>query len=512
MKRLIGIATTILCLAAAVAAAAGDRETKLSPEELSLLLDRSPQLVLYGGYTVEPGDTLRGPVVVVRGALDVRGGGIVDGDVWVVNGRLILAGASGVTGRAHLVDSEIYLSHDGRVDGGIARYRCSCRLDDELFESTGELLFVEYVDPRAVRTAFAFEPGAPSRVDYHLVSVGLKRENDLHRDPYVKGRAMLRLPLWKESHGLLGFEAGIEIPIGGGGTALHLEAFKTSETEDDRLLSRLENGVITSLTGDDFLDWYEKRGGRVGLTIRSGGRWIVESAFLLQEELSLEARGIPSLLFPRDTYRPNPAIADGTRMAFSTSITLDTRDGWEEETGWFCRLRAEKGFADGPGTFSYETLEIDARRYTDLPRGIRLDLRGRLFTAFDRLPSQLTQSLNGYAGVRGLRDLPFDPPRGDRVAFASAELRVPMPPAPLLRRLWSRWDLLFFSDAGLVALAGDPRSPLGFLDRSAESWGQTAGVGVSGESLLPCVVLAVAWDLDGSFDEPRVILRAQRSF
>ncbi|MCX5752754.1 MAG: hypothetical protein NTW97_03800, partial [Candidatus Krumholzibacteria bacterium] len=123
---------------------------KLSPKELTALLDFSPRKVFYGGMMVASGDTVAGPVVVIDGSLDVQDGGMVVGDTWVINGTLILNGTASVDGKVTLVNGTEYSSRSGRIEGSIRRYTCECRLKDEVFEREGKVEFVSKQDPRVV--------------------------------------------------------------------------------------------------------------------------------------------------------------------------------------------------------------------------------------------------------------------------------------------------------------------------------------------------------------------------
>jgi hypothetical protein len=490
---------------------AGD--AKLSPQELTKALSFKPSELFIGGVTVASGDTMAGPLIVIDGALDIQDGAAVAGDAWIVNGTLILNGSASVAGAVTLVNSAEYLSHEGRVIGAIRRYASECALDADLYEKTERISFVEQRDRRALGISALIEPGHLSRVDYSLVSVGLKRENELHREPYVRARASVHVPLKKESHGFLGFSGEVAIPLFGSRAELLLEGFKLTVTEDDWQLSRLENSFIIALTGDDFADYYEKRGGGIGLLMRVTDELEVVSAVHLQSDLSLEAMEVPSILRSTDRWRENPPVDDGDRFLATLRLRYDTRDDVSRPVGaWMLGLELEKGIADGPGDFSYLAFEADARRYNALPAGLRLDLGARLFSSFDPIPRQLSRWTHGYGGIRGAADDPFAVHRGNRMAVARVELRKQLPDAPGIRKVFTRWSALLFSDVGLVVDEDQERRPLDFLQEPWDGWRKTIGVGISAESIIPYFGLYVAQDLDRDSFEPRIIVRGQRSF
>jgi hemolysin activation/secretion protein len=200
-------------------------------------------------------------------------------------------------------------------------------------------------------------------------------------------------------------------------------------------------------------------------------------------------------------------------MGAVVSAQYDTRQfPSHPQTAWFVTAIVENGLDVGPGDFGFTTFTMDACRYNEIVRGLNLDLRAKAFTTWDDLPRQRQQSLNGYGGIRGLHDIPFDVRRGDRLALFSAEVRVDMPPAPLLKVLFTRWNLMAFADIGLLRQYGDAQGAMGFLRTDWRAWGKSVGVGISGESFVPYIGLYVAQDLDRDNRRPRFIVRFERSF
>lgn len=496
-----------------VISASESRPDKLSHGELTEMLDFTPKTVFYGGCMIVEGEVLEGPVVVIAGSLDILDGGVLNGDAWVINGRLILTGKAVIEGSVILVNSSEYSSHEALIKGDIATYRAEAKLDDRLFEEEGVVEFIKYSDPKEVRTKLAFSGESSGRVGYLSLGMGIKRENEYHKEPYVKGRAWISIYPFRRSVNLIAFDSEYSVPLSGEKVELLLHLFSRPFTNDNWMISDRENSFIGIMTGDDFFDYWQRDGGETGLRFNFSDNMTAEALVSFQKEISLAAHPEMSILYPTDKYRINPEIDEGERLAVSAVVQLDTRadDIWRENA-WFARIRAEKGIADGPGDFSYAAFEIDLRRYNFLPWNMRFDLRGRLFSSFTEVPRQISRSLNGYGGIRGLSDLPFSTGRGDRMSLFSIELRRCLPEIPLFKTVFSRWDLLLFSDIGLLASAENKEAPFSFLTKSSDAWKKTAGVGISGESLLPYVGFYIAQDLDAERFEPRYILRFNRSF
>jgi hypothetical protein len=507
------LAAALILLQSPVSADEGRDPGKIDGEELTALVDLDGREVHYGGMMISAGESVTGPVLVIKGSLDIQDGGVLNGDAWVINGDLILTGAAAVKGRVFIVNGSGFMSHDARIAGGIAYYRCECALDDAVYEDSGDVVFVRKEDPRAVRFKAALKPGRPSRVDYEILRLGVTRENDRHRDPYTKVHAFISVPIWKDTGGFLGFDAGVSIPLGSETLRLELGAFKRTESNDTWQIGRLENGFILMNTGDDFLDYWERRGAEAGLSWQVSEYAALEGFVSYQEDVSLAAMRLPSILRSTRRYRENPAIDDGERLALRVGFRYDGREdeSWRR-SAWRLDAGFEKGFRAGDANFSYEAFYVELARYQYAGRSSRVDLRGRVFSAFSPLPGQMKRTLSGYAGVRGARDMPFPVEKGDRLLLFSVEARRRLPDLKWVRSLFTYWDLLAFSDIGLLAEAEDKESPFGFLDTPFENWIKTAGLGLSGQSFLPHVGLYVAQDLDRDRFDPRVILRFDKSF
>lgn len=516
IPRLSVIVRLVLILLAFAAPAAADASaeptTNISHKELTKRLREIAPVVYYGGVMVASGDTMRGPILVVDGALDIQDGGVLTGDAWVVGGRLIMTGQSVVSGRVYLVDSEAFQSRLAMIGGDVSRFRCECRLDADEYEESGTLKFEKYEDPMAIRTKPTVKVGCPSRVQYTVLRIGVERKNPRRPDPYTSGYALVDLPFWSSTHGHFGFDAGAKIPLRGHRIGLLLRAYKRVISNDYWQVSRRENAFILVMSGYEFADYYERRGGDLGLSFMLTGRWDLTVLGSMGKDYSLETGKAPSLFNSNERLPPNPPVNDGNRVAVSAAIQYDSREEpeWPGES-WFLRLWGEKGFDAGYGDFNYEAASIELNRYQPLPYDMHLSFRGRLFTTYGGAPMQVYQSLNGYGGVRGLSDQPFDARRGNRLALFSVEWRRRLPDLRFVRAFFTRWDLLVFSDVGLLVEESAEDEPFAFLETPFEDWGKTLGLGVSAESILPYVGIYVAKDLDGDRGM-RGIFRIERSF
>ena len=489
------------------------KPAKISPKRLTQRVTEPDVRVHYGNLSVPADSTLHGPLAVLEGSLDLAAGSRFDGLLWIVNGDLILGGDAAVSGTVQIVDGELFQARDARIEGQVRRYRCTCQLDRDLYQDDKRIQFVKRDDPRALDPEIMAGIGPTNRVDFSSALLGVKRGNPLLNHPHTRGHAYVIAPFRNNTRGYLGFDAELLIPVFGRRGDLEVAGFKKTVTNDDWQFRVGENAFALDLTHNDFLDYYERTAARVGIRYHVTRSLTAAAHVYVDHSQSLETRTVPSLGRNGVPLRSNPAIDDGEILGGTLSLEYDTRQFPSRPTNaWFLSGTVEQGIDAGPGDFEFATLTLDARRYNRPIRGLNVDCRGRLFTTWDQLPRQRWQSLNGYGGIRGLHDIPFDMRRGDRLALFSAEVRVDMPPAPLLKIFFTRWNIMAFADAGILDHYGDALGSLEFLKAKWRDWGKSVGFGISGESFLPYVGLYVAQDLDRDNKRPRFIIRAERSF
>ncbi len=512
--------TAALAIAAAAPAPlwANDDPIKISPEKLTEEIAAQNADIHYGGLMIHADQTVTGPVVIVDGALDIQDGAVLEGDAWVVNGNVVITGGGKVNGRLNLVNSQTYASHDAAVTGGTTHYKSQCRIDAAKYQREGRLVFVKFEDPTVPHISPAALPGLPTRVRYDLIRIGVQRECKETPEKFSQWRALVHIPAYiSTQHGFLGFDVTGRIPLTEGGLALTLDGYKILHTEDSWQVSRIENAAMLVAAGSEYANYFEKRGGKAGLVWKSDGFVKVGLFGFYQEDVSMETRKTFTLFGDDDDLPENPAIEDGYRAAGMIGAAYDSReDIYANENAWFLGCTFEAGrhspHADGADSYDYSAFTVETNRYNRLPMGFQWDIGARLSSAFDRIPHQLYQTLNGYGGIRGTNRIPFDVDRGDRMIRVSTELRYELPSLPIVNWVYSTWHLLGFADAGLLAQAESPTSTFGFLDTSFSNWKKSVGAGISGESFFPYFGIYVAKEIDGDRKSPRVIVRIEKTF
>ena len=382
---------------------------KTSHKWLNTHFENTEAEIFYGGLLIEASETFTGAVIVVAGALDIQGGGTLNGSAWVIDGEVILSGNARVTGTIDVVNGGVYRSRDATVGGAIRRYDCECTLDTEAFDERNELRFVKHDDPEKVKTKLGVGPGFPKRVNYDILRVGLKRKNNRHREPYVRGHLMVHVPMWGKYYSFVGADLELLIPLFGERSDIIVRGYKQAATTDYWMMPRGETSLNFFVIGKDYPDYFEQRGGQLGLNYRVSSAFRIEPIVTLEENRSLQTQPALSIWQHSSKNRANPEIDEGTRLAVSALVEYDSRGedkAWPRDA-WLAQLWAEKGLNGGPGEFSYTAFFADVRWYNKLTLNFQWDMRARMFSTLDPIPRQASQSLNGFAGVRGAGDQPF---------------------------------------------------------------------------------------------------------
>jgi hypothetical protein len=263
----------------------------------------------------------------------------------------------------------------------------------------------------------------------------------------------------------------------------------------------------------------------------------------------------PWTVFRNDqVWRPNPGIDDGHYTVVNGSVTLDTRNDFDDPTsGWYLRGLVEaagsRDVAPNPdvpaavrdpiptdGSYRYTRLFIDARRYSRVSQSGRLNFRllaaGRL--GGDPLPLQRRLALGGpdpMAGY-GFRDKAcndaFLAPAFagsrvaacDRVLLMQVEYRGHMSlnwsynPArdddhpPLTQLFLEGLDLVVFGNAGQAWLvgAGPGRFPSDAIPPLAD-WIADLGMGIDWGGFGIYIAKAITVG-----ERPRVTVRLDHRF
>lgn len=275
--------------------------------------------------------------------------------------------------------------------------------------------------------------------------------------------------------------------------------FNRSTTFDTWKFPSRENDLWAFLVGTDNLDWWREQGLLAYFDTETlDGRFGIRASYLYADQTSLPNRN-PFVLFGSNTFRDNPAVAEGNLSGLQLDVRIDTRDvqspllpapGWRFDVEWETSLG---------GDIDFSRTAFDLRRFTRFGTDYWWDWRAVWMGPIGTkdLPEQRKMKLGGPGSLRGFSPASFV---GDAGLQANTEVRVPLPVSQKLAILFLSWHLVGFADVGTVEGSG---------------WHADVGGGVSGINILSYLGFFVAQrvtDLDVEDDGPRFIVRLNRDF
>jgi hypothetical protein len=503
------------------------------------------KLALYRGALRIAG-RVNGPITVANGTLYLLPGASIDGEILVVGGRLLRSEQVEHLGveRVYWDAAPVIRGNDGLLTlrerrrhlGEIATARTSFQtgqIRTTLSLSTGGTYNRIEGLPVLFGPLFEFRPTATSsaRLDIRGILRTAGTSTDLRSDfGYV-------------AHAELRFSGKTEFGFGG-------RLFSEVASIEDQPLSKAESGWSAFLLQRDYRDYYERRGISGLAYVQPSSALRFELSLTRNSEGSVRATDPWSLFRNSDRWRRNPLIDDGHYFITGAQLEFDTRNDRDSPTtGWLIRSRFEHATSDDiapvalppvirptpptGGGYATDRILIDARRYSRLTPGLRVNARVLAdgWIAGDRPPVQRRVSLGGTdilpgfdfraftCAPRGFTD-PADPALCDRMISTQLEVRTRlrlnlgyrMPDREGSRQ--GRFigieeaDLVLLSDAGKAWLAGPGpgQVPVNRLPVLGE-WAFDVGVGLDAGEIGAYLAKSVS---DG---EPvKFVVRLQRRF
>ena len=536
-----------------------DSRSRVAREAVDFFNDGSTTRI-FGSFTVSSDESVNGDLAVYNGPLRVSG--TIRGDIVVINGDLQLARTAVIRGAVLVVGGSITGLTRARVDGNTRVYRSAARVT-----RVGDRLELREAQrhpiTRRARRRSGFTDAAASlvlstggtynRVEGLPIHLGPRLEWRTLGSPHFRVQA---LAILRTAGGLdslsddVGYRADVDWNVGGrspvtiGGSVFDVVApIESWQLQDE------EVGFAALLWHRDHRDYYLKKGyaGRVTVEPMIGFEISVEVG--RHEDTSIAARD-PWTPFRGDqTWRPNPAIDEGTFTTIVGSIQYDSRPYRDSpSSGWFIRAEWERGISDdvvpqdlpvairsplpANQNYTYDRVFLDLRRYERLGWNGQLSLRvvgAGTVGQNDPLPIQRRLSLGGPDPMPGFAFRQFacnaavgglaQPALCDRMVLFQAEYRgnLSFSTSSRARRrnrhrtthnrwmdFWD-WDDWFWFDGPTVVFFGDAGS--GWIDGGPNTFEGDVGAGLE----LGSVGLYAAKALK-SGESLRLSLRLHRRF
>ncbi|MCD6166809.1 BamA/TamA family outer membrane protein [bacterium] len=235
--------------------------------------------------------------------------------------------------------------------------------------------------------------------------------------------------------------------------ALGFEAYDLTYSEDDWIISTLENSLAAFFIHEDFQDFYRRQGYGVYLRQNFSQHLSLKVGYYEEKHSYLPLKTDWALFGGHKKFRPNPSITEGELKGILTTLCFDTRNHYKNpDQGWLATIFIEytpKDFLNQTDDLDFKRYVIDIRRYQPLSQGQNLDLRLRLGESDATLPKQKLFDLGGISTLRGFEFKEFT---GDRMLLGNLEYRVDWSEAAWKSDLFilDEVTLIFFIDSGLA--------------------------------------------------------------
>lgn len=298
------------------------------------------------------------------------------------------------------------------------------------------------------------------------------------------------------------------------------EVYKKVESEDDWVVSDLENSVAALFFREDYKDYYGTQGFKFFADHQFTGNHILRFEIGRQKYDALKRNIDWSVFkggFPENPKRFESEIAEGHEVSVRFISALDWRDNPVFPlNGWYVEGIFEKTFED----FDTDGLFLTVKRYQQTWGNQRLLLRTMVGSRRgdvilfgeaddDRFIEQYTIELGGIGSLRGFDDKEFS---GNRMFMFNANYlfggdilqKIPLQRIPVFGNLWTTLSLALFVDTGF---AWDASANAGLFSGFDEIDNLKTDVGFSIFVLEGVARLDVAKRTDRSNDDFRVTFR-----
>ena len=437
--------------------------------------------------TVKPGEFVRGLIFTVKGFITVSGE--VNKDILSLFGDVALI--SGAVARGHIVSVT-----------GIIEVEQHASLYGEIYSGTRDY------DSRRFRfyRANEFEPGVMlnyNRVDGLLLGGELSFVDADSAFP----SAGIGLGYALESKRLRYFVKVTQTIAKKHALTIGAEFYKKLDSEDNWLLSNVENAVFVLLATEDFKDYYETEGVEGWIGLEPFRNLKLKTGFRYDDTRWLRARPQMWSLFGgskifgenfssvEESYRTTGTVEINSSETGSIFLNAryDSRNLSADSnySGWALIGDLEWSNTDFASDFDYRRYSLTAIRYQYLNKLTHLRLRGNFSNSDGYLPMYKRYFIGGLSTLQGYKHKEF---MGTRYWMANSEFWLKLP-VTFESHLILVWDA--------AQMANDAK-----LDESTEIRNDL-GIGIG----LANFRIDVTKRLDSSGDrDPKVYVRFARRF
>lgn len=239
-----------------------------------------------------------------------------------------------------------------------------------------------------------------------------------------------------------------------------VEAFKKVESEDDWVISDIENSLAAFFLGEDFKDYYGTQGFKLYMDHRFLANHTLRFEVGRRTIDALKRNTKWSVLGDSESFEENPAKKDFAILeGDEVGVTLIAAFDWRDNpifplSGWFLEGIYERTFGD----FDIDDQDTDGlflniKRFQQMFGNQRLLIRGMIGTRRGSLAEQYVMNLGGIGSLRGFDDREFT---GNRMVMLNANYlfggdllqKIPLERIPVIGGFWTALSLGIFLDTG----------------------------------------------------------------
>lgn len=233
------------------------------------------------------------------------------------------------------------------------------------------------------------------------------------------------------------------------------EVFRRVESEDDWVISDVENSLAALFIREDFKDYYGTEGVRFFIDHKLGGQHILRFELSRITYDALKKNTNFSIFRFNEAFEENPArnnaiIAEGDEISFKFMVALDWRDNpIFPLQGWYIEGIYEHTEED----FDTEGVFLTIKRYQQMFGNQRFVIRTMLGSRQGSLFEQHIMELGGIGSLRGFDDKEFSGNRFFMLNFnylfgGDILQKLPLKDAPLFKIFWPTLSMGIFLDTG----------------------------------------------------------------
>lgn len=237
------------------------------------------------------------------------------------------------------------------------------------------------------------------------------------------------------------------------------EAHRLTDTQDEWVISSIENSLAALFLKEDFQDFYRREGFSVFASQNFSPVFQLRGEYRRDDVANMENKNNWALFGNKKKYRPNPlALPAGLKKLDLGSlvghVTIDSRnDRHSPDKGWYIDAMGEISGQNVQSDLEFERYILEVQHYQPIGWNENLNIRLRAGTSSGDLPPMYWYDLGGISTLSGYRYKEFT---GNRMVLGNLEYVLRTANMSHLDLLFlNSFNLILFVDSGYAWFAND---------------------------------------------------------